>query len=129
MENVRTGGQLPLPAARPTNTCSFREAAGNFELPPHEWSYFDPKERQYFTLESEGYSIEVEQGKQYSGAGTTKEDVEELNRDIRFIGRSEPHFSKGSGIRVGSPVFATAVGFLRRRPLHLVVSVLEKPPR
>ncbi|HAE14070.1 MAG TPA: hypothetical protein DCG24_07540 [Bacteroidetes bacterium] len=86
-------------------------SAGNFELPPHEWSYFDPKERQYFTLESEGYSIEVEQGKQYSGAGTTKEDVEELNRDIRFIGRSEPHFSKGSGIRVGSPVFATAVGF------------------
>ena len=53
----------------------------------------------------------MEQGKQYSGAGTTKEDVEELNRDIRFIGRSEPHFSKGSGIRVGSPVFATAVGF------------------
>ena len=61
---------------------------GKFELPPVEFCYFDPDAREYKTVNSEAYTIEVEKGK---GGGSSasqnysKEEIEMLNSDIRYI--------------------------------------------
>ena len=70
---------------------------GKYELPPVEFCYFDPDARAYRTLQTDAYTIDVEKGK---GGGTSmaavsKEDVELLNSDIRFIKTGAPTFQTG----------------------------------
>jgi len=59
---------------------------GNREIPPVEFSYFNPGKKKYFTLKSKYYTLNITQGEslpevEYSG----KEDVRQLGEDIRFI--------------------------------------------
>ena len=61
--------------------------AGKFEIPPIEYVYYDIKERQYKTVTTEGFTINVAKG---SGSGnvsayTAQEDVQLLNSDIHYI--------------------------------------------
>ena len=61
---------------------------GKFELPPVEFCYFDPDAREYKTVNSEAYTIEVEKGKGGSSSASqnySKEEIEMLNSDIRYI--------------------------------------------
>jgi len=62
---------------------------GTFELPPVSYTVFDPQEKKYITLRTEGYTVTVT-GK--PGEPTTTapvyipgEDVKYLGQDIRFI--------------------------------------------
>ena len=61
--------------------------AGKFEIPPVEYVYYDINERQYKTLTTEGFTLNVAKG---SGSGnvsayTAQEDVQLLNSDIHYI--------------------------------------------
>ena len=63
--------------------------AGNFTIPPVEFTYFDLKTNSYKTLKTEAYNINVAKGKgnadQVIADFTNKENVKVLGQDIRFI--------------------------------------------
>lgn len=77
---------------------------GQFTIPPFEFSYFDTKTKKYKTIKTETFEINVAQGDQQmtavSSAGYSKEDVELIGKDIRYIKtgdlaiktKSEPFF-------------------------------------
>jgi hypothetical protein len=68
--------------------------AGQFTIPPVEFTYFNPVAGQYKTLKSQSYDIVVERGSGDSllamAPGINKEDVKLLNQDIRFIKTKSP---------------------------------------
>ncbi|MFN3940012.1 MAG: BatD family protein, partial [Chitinophagales bacterium] len=69
---------------------------GDFTIPAHNWSFFDPDKKQYQTLTAQAYDIHVEAGSGYSGGnatGITKEEVELLAQDIRYIKTKTPVFA------------------------------------
>lgn len=63
--------------------------AGNFMIPPVEFTYFDLKSNSYKTLKTEAYNINVAKGQgnadQVIADFTNKENVKVLGQDIRFI--------------------------------------------
>lgn len=63
--------------------------AGDFTIPPVEFTYFDLKSNAYKTLRTEAYNLKVEKGKgnadQVIADFTNKESVRILGEDIRFI--------------------------------------------
>lgn len=63
--------------------------AGDYLLPPVEFSFFDPDARQYKTLRTQSCNIKVAKGQGDTltavPQGLAKEDVKMLNQDIRFI--------------------------------------------
>lgn len=63
--------------------------AGNFTIPPVEFTYFDLKSNSYKTLKTEAYNINVAKGQgnadQVIADFTSKENVKVLGQDIRFI--------------------------------------------
>lgn len=70
---------------------------GKFELPPVEFCYFDPDSKEYKTLNTEGYTIDVEKGKGSSNTAAqnySKEEIEMLNSDIRYIKTRKPDYIK-----------------------------------
>lgn len=77
---------------------------GKFELPAIEFAYFDPVAREYKTAKAEGFTIDVAKGKSggTSSAGLSKEEVELLNSDIRYIKSGEPHYQKADSTFLGS---------------------------
>jgi hypothetical protein len=61
---------------------------GKKEIPPVEFSYFNPANNRYTTIKSQPFVINVEKGEAAYGqsiAGFNKEDVRLLGEDIRFI--------------------------------------------
>lgn len=78
---------------------------GKYELAPVEFCYFDPDAREYKTIAAEGYTIDVEKGKGSSSSassGLTKEEVELLNSDIRYIKSGEPSYLNADSALFGS---------------------------
>ena len=63
--------------------------AGDFEIEPIVFSYFNPKDKQYYSLTSERYNIHVEKGNNTSGGGITYSSS--AQEDIRFIGQDIRH--------------------------------------
>lgn len=65
---------------------------GEKEIPPIEFSYFNPASKKYVTLSSQPFKLSVEKGVgQYepSASSFSKEDVKLLNEDIRYIKTSD----------------------------------------
>ena len=69
---------------------------GTFDLPPVSYTVFDPQQKKYITLRTEGYKVTVT-GRQGETATATPayipgEDVKYLGQDIRFIrnGKAKP---------------------------------------
>lgn len=78
---------------------------GKYDLPPVEFCYFDPDAKEYKTLTTEGYTIDVAKGKGGSSAAPSnlsKEEIEMLNSDIRFIKTGTPTFQTGDNAFFGS---------------------------
>ncbi len=70
---------------------------GKKEIPPVEFSYFNPSTGKYVTLTSQSFSLNVEKGEgNYNAdlAGFSKEDVKMLGDDIRYIKTSEISLQK-----------------------------------
>ena len=63
--------------------------AGTFTIPPVKFSYFDVKQKEYRTLETEPYTLTVAKGKdgdsQVATGYVSKEDLKLLGKDVRFI--------------------------------------------
>ncbi|MCZ8371392.1 BatD family protein [Phocaeicola sp. KGMB11183] len=63
--------------------------AGDFTIPPVEFTYFDLKTKSYKTLKTEAYQLHVAKGEgnadQVIADFTNKENVKVLGKDIRFI--------------------------------------------
>ncbi len=78
---------------------------GKREIPPIEFSYFDPAKKKYVTLKSKPFKIEIEQGERLPEvAFTEKEDVQQLGDDIRFIKTNYDDIHK----KEGTVLFTTA---------------------
>lgn len=61
--------------------------SGKYTVPPVEFCYFDPAAKQYKTLKSDSYDLDVAKGKGGEGnvSYNKREDVELLASDIRYI--------------------------------------------
>ncbi len=65
-------------------------SAGDFEIPPVQFSYFNPEDETYKNLQSDTYQIHVNKGRAKSSdnqlyAANLQEDVRYLGKDIRYI--------------------------------------------
>lgn len=60
--------------------------AGSREIPPIEFSYFDPVKKTYQTIRSKSFNLRIEQGQNViSDNSTDQQSVQQLDSDIRFI--------------------------------------------
>ncbi len=87
--------------------------AGVKEIPSLKFSYFDPNKKQYITLNTPQYTVNVQQGKETAGenyAGNSKEDVRMLGQDIRYIKTSETSLSKQGSLVLFTFGFWAAAG-------------------
>lgn len=85
---------------------------GEFSIPAHTWSYFSPEKKQYISLASVAYKVNVEAAPGYTGtatsSGVNKEDVQLLAQDIRFIHKNNPVFLQ-EAVAVNPTVFYSAI--------------------
>ena len=82
---------------------------GKREIPPIEFSYFNPDKKKYITLKSEAFNIDIKPGdKQASTEVVGKEDIKELGTDIRFIKTSFNDISKKENYIFSSTGFLIA---------------------
>jgi len=95
-------------------------SAGDFTIPPVEYSYFDINSGKYVTLRTDPMHIKVAKGKgtESSGPvtvtspGVEKRDVKSLADDIRFISTKKPSLKKEGSFFVGSPLFLVLLGLI-----------------
>lgn len=83
--------------------------AGNFTIPPVEFSYFDLKTNSYKTLKTEPYTLKVEKGEgnadQVIADFTSKEDLKVLGKDVRYIKMGDTHLTRKGDFFFGSMVY------------------------
>jgi hypothetical protein len=72
--------------------------AGIKEIPPIEFSYFDPLKKSYVTLTTQSYTIDIAQGDADNSEYTNKQGVETLDQDIRYLKIAADDISNNSGI-------------------------------
>ncbi|MBR1927261.1 MAG: BatD family protein [Bacteroidales bacterium] len=94
-------------------------SAGDFTIPPVEYSYFDIDSGKYVTLRSDPLHINVSKGKgsESSGpvtvtSGVERRDVKSLADDIRFISTKRPSLSKEGSFFFGSTLFLVLLGLI-----------------
>ena len=58
---------------------------GNYELKPIEFVYFDTKTGSYKTLRSQPFTLKVAKGSGSSSSTFASEELQQVNKDIRFI--------------------------------------------
>lgn len=80
--------------------------AGNFTIPPVEFSYFDLKTNSYKTLKTEPYALKVEKGEgnadQIIADFTNKEDLKVLGNDVRYIKMGDTNLTRKGDFFFGS---------------------------
>ena len=83
--------------------------AGNFTIPPVEFSYFDLKSNSYKTIKTEAYNLKVEKGAgnadQVIADFTNKEDLKVLGQDIRYIKMGETSLTRKGDFFFGSTTY------------------------
>ncbi|HPD58708.1 MAG TPA: protein BatD, partial [Paludibacteraceae bacterium] len=84
----------------------------NFEIPPVEFSYFDLRDKTYKMLRTPSYSLKVLKGSGNQNATVVsnynpKEDIRQINKDIRYIYTGNIRLIKPS-----TPVFGTTLAWL-----------------
>jgi hypothetical protein len=82
---------------------------GKFTIKPVTFTYYDLTKRQYITLSSQEFKIDVAKGSSdqstitYSGAN--REDIQYIGNDIRYIINTPMHLRKSGSLFFGSPLF------------------------
>ncbi|HJZ40263.1 MAG TPA: BatD family protein [Bacteroidales bacterium] len=106
---ITTRMDNPLSGSKSFEYLIVPRIAGSYVIAPVEFSYFDPEVRQYKTLKSQAYTVEVEHGEGDTlmavSPGISKEDVRMLNQDIRFIRNNRIKLTDNNSRLAGSPVF------------------------
>jgi len=88
------------------------------EIPPIEFSYFDPGKKKYLTLKSQPFTIDIKPGDKLASTEIVgKEDVRQLGEDIRFIKTSYDDVEKKESYIINS------TGFVIAGALPLVLSI------
>ena len=88
---------------------------GKYDLPPVEFTYFDTASKQYKTLTSEPYHLEVAKGEGGSGSVqnfTNQDNVESLDNDIRHIKQGNTTLYKRGEHFFGSQTYLIYLGVL-----------------
>lgn len=89
------------------------------EIPPIEFSYFDPSKKKYITLKSEAFKIDIKPAdKTVSTEIVGKEDIRQLGDDIRFL---KTNFSD---IRKKEKYFINSTGFLIAGVVPFILSFI-----
>ena len=87
--------------------------AGSFTIPAVEFSYFNPANETYQTLQSESYEIKVEKGAGSDDGGgiyaSNQEDIKYLGSDVRHIMTGDPHLKPTSTVFFGSSAYYVAL--------------------
>ena len=91
--------------------------AGNFSIPPVEFSFFNPSSESYQTLYSEPYELSVVKGKETEGDGgvyaSNQEDIKYLGSDVRHIMNDGAHLKpKHTTFFASSTYFSILLGLL-----------------
>ena len=94
-------------------------SAGDFTIPPVEYSYYDINSGKYVTLRTEPLHIKVAKGKGSDASvptavtpGIERRDVKSLADDIRYITSKMPSLRKEGSFFVGSPLFLVLLGLM-----------------
>ncbi len=82
--------------------------AGAREIPPIEFSYFDPERKSYQIIKSKSFSVNIEQGQSAPGELSNQENIEQLDADIRYIKTKFNDIGKRSTILLLKPGFWVA---------------------
>lgn len=87
---------------------------GTFRLTPMRFAYFDAEAGAYQTLSTPEYTFVITGTASQGGTGTitgiSKEDIELLGQDIRYIITGTPAWIQHSGPFIGSPAFFALAG-------------------
>lgn len=87
--------------------------AGSFTIPAVEFSYFNPANETYQTLQSESYEIKVEKGAGSDDGGgifaSNQEDIKYLGSDVRHIMTGDTHLKPTSTVFFGSSAYYVAL--------------------
>ncbi len=116
--DVKTTEQIKSTAKGATGYRQFEypfiaRAEGEYDIPPIEFSYFDPRKGQYVTLASQPVALNITPDQKGGSSearivkGLTKEEVRLLGEDIRFIKSGNPHLKP-----VGEPLLFSGLYFL-----------------
>ena len=87
--------------------------AGSREIPPVEFSYFDPEIKSYKTINSKSFKIDIEQGEGNVDLAN-QQSVQQLDSDIRYIKTSFNDIGRRSELLLFKPAFwvASVIPFL-----------------
>ena len=87
--------------------------AGNFSIPPVEFSYFDSSTSSYHAIPSQAYEIRVEKGANTGNEGgayaSNQEDIQYLGSDIRHIMSGNPQLKACNTAFFGTPPYYVAL--------------------
>jgi hypothetical protein len=85
---------------------------GTREIPPMEFSYFNPSQKKYFTLKSQQFTIDIKPGDKLASTEMVgKENIKELGTDIRFLKTSFEDVKKKEEYIINSTGFIVAGAF------------------
>ncbi|MFW6227066.1 MAG: BatD family protein [Bacteroidota bacterium] len=82
--------------------------AGNYRIPPIEFTFFNPETEAYQTVSTEEFNFTIEQGEETEGTiitGLSKEDVKFIGEDIQFIKTKNIRLNRINTYFYGSPVY------------------------
>lgn len=80
--------------------------AGSREIPPIEFSYFDPAKRKYQTIRSKSFNLKIEQGQNVASDNSSdQQSIQQLDNDIRYIKTSFDDIEKQNEIVLQKPGF------------------------
>ena len=124
--NVNNSAQ-GLSGAKKAEYLVIPRRAGDFNLSPTEFAFFNPANGSYTTLRSDGYSVHVEKGAGGDGDGgvytSNQEDIKYLGSDILHITTGNPQLkTKHSAFFGTAPYFVILLALLLAFVIVLLVS-------
>jgi hypothetical protein len=130
VSNIDANGQ-GMSGTKKAEVLAIPRRAGDFTLPPMEFSYFNPAKGTYVTLHSPQHEVHVEKGSgDEQGGGvyaSNQEGVKHLGSDIRHIVTGQPQLKPLYSTFFGSLGYILILAFLVL--LFVVVLVLVKRRR
>lgn len=79
--------------------------AGSREIPAIEFSYFDPENKSYYTIKSKSFNVTIEQGQSTGNDIANQQNINQLERDIRYIKTNYDDVEKQDGVLLLKPGF------------------------
>jgi len=87
--SLSLSGHIPVSGSKSFEYLIIPRRAGRFSIDPIEFSYFNPNTERYISLKTPAYKLHIsgnnKENDQQSVSGISREEVELLGKDIRFI--------------------------------------------